>query len=129
MSKKRKQLKNSDKKRYIAQITKKRLAILILSLLAALAFFVFKPGEDLWPAWMVDERRVFIAILGFISLFLILISPIIVVAEATLDLFPDPGKTLKQVCSGALLHGSQFKHFSGLEFSLLPNIVHAAQHQ
>ena len=92
MPKKRKQLKISDKKRYLARITKKRLIIFIISLLAALAFFTFKPGEAFWPAWMIDERRTFIAILGIISFFLILMSPIIVVTESDPRPLSGPGK-------------------------------------
>ncbi len=95
MPKKRKQLKISDKKQYIARITKKRLTILISSLLAILAFFIFKPGVDFWPEWMVYERRVFIAILGIISLFLILMSPIIVVTESDPRPLSGPGKNPK----------------------------------
>ena len=92
MPKKRKQLKISDKKQYIARITKKRLIIFIISLLAALAFFILKPGEAFWPAWMIDERRTFIAILGIISFFLILMSPIIIVTESDPRPLSGPGK-------------------------------------
>jgi hypothetical protein len=92
MPKKRRQLKISDKKRYIAQITKKRLTLLIISLLAALAFFIFKPGFDFWPEWMVYARRAFILLLGIISFFLILMSPIIVATESDPRPLSGPGK-------------------------------------
>ena len=95
MPRKRKQPKISDKKQYIARITKKRLTILIISLLAALAFFIFKPGEDFWPEWMVYERGAFIVILGAISFFLILMSPIIVVTESDPRPLSGPGKNPK----------------------------------
>ena len=92
MPKKRKQPKISDKKQYLARITKKRLTILIISLLVALAFFIFKPGEAFWPEWMVYERKVFIVLLGVISFFLILMSPIIVVTESDPRPLSGPGK-------------------------------------
>ena len=92
MPRKRKHFKISDKKKYIARITKKRLAILIISLLVALAFFIFKPGEAFWPEWMVYERKVFIVLLGVISFFLILMSPIIVVTESDPRPLSGPGK-------------------------------------
>jgi hypothetical protein len=95
MSKKRKQLKISDNKEYVARITKKRLTILIISLLAVLVFFIFKPGEDSWPEWMVYGREVYIAILGIINLFLILMSPIIVVTESDPRPLSGPGKNPK----------------------------------
>jgi hypothetical protein len=95
MPKKRKRLKISDDKQFIARITKKRLTILIISLLAALAFFIFKPGESFWPEWMVYERRVFVVLLGVISLFLILMSPIIVVTESDPRPLSGPGKNPK----------------------------------
>jgi len=92
LPKKCKQPKISDKKQYLARITKKRLTILIISLLVALAFFIFKPGEAFWPEWMVYERKVFIVLLGVISFFLILMSPIIVVTESDPRPLSGPGK-------------------------------------
>jgi len=92
MPRKRKHFKISDKKKYIAHITKKRLAILIISLLTALAFFIFKLGEGYWPEWMIYERGVFITILGASSLFLILMSPIIVATESDPRPLSGPGK-------------------------------------
>ena len=92
MSKKRKQRNVSESKRQIARITKKRLIVLIGSLLAAWTFCVFQPGVDSWSIWMIDLRRVFIAILGFTIIFLILMSPIIVVAESDPRPLSGPGK-------------------------------------
>jgi len=95
MPKKHKHLKISDKRQYIAQTTKKRLTTFILSLSAALAFLIFKPGESFWPEWLVYERGVFTAILGIIILFLILMSPIIVVTESDPRPLSGPGKNPK----------------------------------
>jgi hypothetical protein len=95
MSKKRKQLKVSDNKQKIARITKKRLTILITSLFVALAFFILKPGSDFWPRWMIAAREAFIAILGCITIFLILMSPIIVVTESDPRPLSGPGKNPK----------------------------------
>jgi hypothetical protein len=92
LPKNRKQFKVSDKKQYIARVTKKRLTILIISLLAALVFFIFKPGEAFWPEWMLYGRRAFILLLGVISFFLILMSPIIVVTESDPQPLSGPGK-------------------------------------
>jgi len=92
MSKKRKQRKVSENNQQIIRITKKRLVILITSLLVALAFFIFKPGSDFWPMWMIAFRRVFIAVVGFVTLFLILMSPIIVVTESDPRPLSGPGK-------------------------------------
>ena len=95
MSRKRKQNKASKNKQRIARITKKRLIILITSLLIVLAFFIFTPGKDFWPGWMIDERRIFIAILGIIIAILILMSPIIVVTESDPRPLSGPGKNPK----------------------------------
>ena len=92
MPRKRKRLRTPVIKQSIARITKKRMTVLIICLLAALAFFIFKPGVDFWPAWLLYERRLFISILGTISLFLILMSPIIVVTESDPRPLSGPGK-------------------------------------
>ena len=94
MSKKHKHHKVSEnkKKQYIARITKKRLIVLITSLLAVRAFLLLKPGYDFWPIWMIDLRRVLIAVLGFITILLILMSPIIVVTESDPRPLSGPGK-------------------------------------
>jgi hypothetical protein len=93
MPKKRKQGSVSETKRQIARITKKRLIILITGLLAALAFFLLKPGEAYWPMWLIDNQRGFITILGIISVLFILMSPIIVVTESDPRPLLGPGKS------------------------------------
>jgi len=92
MSKKRKQREASENKKQIARITKKRLIVLISSLLAAWAFCVFQSGVDSWPLWIIDLRKIFIVILGFIIIFLMLMSPIIVVTESDPRPLSGPGK-------------------------------------
>ena len=92
MPKKRKERKVSENKQQIARITKKRLTIFITGLVVILACFVFKLGDDFWPAWLIDSRAGFIAILGFTIILLILMSPIIVVTESDPRPLSGPGK-------------------------------------
>jgi len=97
MPKKRKQSKVSDNKQHIARITKKKLALLIGSLSTILAILIFKPGFDFWPMWMIYYRTGFIGIAGFLTLILILMSPIIVVTESDPRRLSGPGETPKNV--------------------------------
>jgi hypothetical protein len=92
MPRKSKQYQISERKQHIARITKKRLTIVILSLLVVLAFFVLKPWADLWPTWMIDIRKGFIAIAGILTVLLILMSPIIVATESDPRPLSRPGK-------------------------------------
>lgn len=95
MSRKHKQRKVSENKQKIARITKKRLAFLIVSLLAILALFILKPGVDLWPIWMTEYRKGLIAVMGFVTLLLIFMSPIIVITESDPRPLSGPGKNPK----------------------------------
>ena len=95
MSKKHKHHDVSDKKQRIAQITKKRLVILIICLITGLALLIFAPGKELWPAWMIDSRKTLILILGTLSVFLTFMSPIIVVTESDPRPLSGPGKNPK----------------------------------
>ena len=100
MSKNRKKRKVFDSKQQLARITKKRLTVLITSLLVAVAFFILKPASDSWPVWMIDIREGFIAIVGFITILLILMSPIIVVTESDPRPLSGPGKNPKTGAGG-----------------------------
>jgi hypothetical protein len=95
MSRKRKQHKIPKTKQKIASVTKKRLVILIAGLAIILAFLIFKPGYDSWPAWLIDSRGAITAILGFATILLILMSPIIVVTESDPRPLSGPGKNPK----------------------------------
>lgn len=96
MSRKPKHNKVSKNKQQIiqkiARITIKRLAVIISALLVIIAFFIFTPGEGFWPAWMIDSRKIFVAIFGIITAILILMSPIIVVTESDPRPLSGPGK-------------------------------------
>jgi hypothetical protein len=86
MSKKRRHPKASERKEQIARVTKRRLLLVIGSLVAVLTILIFKVGGSLWPDWLMDYRRLFIAILGFVVIFLTLFSPIII------EFNSDPGQ-------------------------------------
>lgn len=92
MSKRIMRRKLLENKHRIARITKKRLAVLMICLLAALAFFIFKVGQDYWPSWMIEIRKGVIAIAGILTVLLILMSPIIVATESDPRPLSGPGK-------------------------------------
>lgn len=54
------------------------MALAIGVLIIILAFLFFKIGDVFWPAWMLDYRNPFIALVGFLAIFLAFASPIIV---------------------------------------------------
>ncbi len=95
MSKKRKQHKVPEVKQRIARITKRRLAIFIAILAIILAFLIFKPGYDYWPAWLIASWGAIIAILGFATVLIIVMSQIIVVTESDPRPLSGPGKNPK----------------------------------
>ena len=85
MSRKRRHPKASERREQIARVTKRRLILIIGSLAVILAMLIFKVGGSLWPDWLMDYRRLFIAILGFVLIFLTLLSPIMI------EFSSDPG--------------------------------------
>jgi hypothetical protein len=62
----------------IARATKKKLIMIFSALAGILIFLIFEIGISLWPLWLVDIRKQFIALLVFIVIFLAFLAPIII---------------------------------------------------
>jgi hypothetical protein len=97
MSKNRKHLKQRHpkepkSKKKIAQITKERLILVISILIAILAVLFFKAGNALWPTWMIEYRKLLIALILFPVIFLTLMSPVIIEANSDPRPLSGPGK-------------------------------------
>lgn len=75
---KHRQRKNTENKGLIARITRKRLALVIGSMIAILAVLLFKIGDIFWPAWLFDLRAPLMALTAFLILFLLFAAPVIV---------------------------------------------------
>ena len=65
-------------KKQIARVTKQRLTWVFTILIAILGILIFQVGYALWPAWMIDYRKPFIALFLFLTIFLACLSPIII---------------------------------------------------
>jgi hypothetical protein len=89
---KRRQPKEPDSKKRIALITKKRLILVISILSAILAALFFKAGIYLWPAWMIEYRKLFIALVLFLVIFFSLMSPVIIEVNSDPRPLSGPGK-------------------------------------
>ena len=96
MTKKRRRLKERESIKQIARVTKLRLALIITFLSLILILLIFRVGEVLWPAWMIDYRRLIIGIILVPVVFLTLMSPIIIEANSNPRVLSGPGKDPRQ---------------------------------
>jgi hypothetical protein len=89
-------LRRSSKKRYDGNKTavtlKQRLILLISVLSAVLLVFLFRLGEVLWLAWMVEHRLRIVGLLSLILICLIVASPLILEYAKHPRVLSGPGK-------------------------------------
>jgi hypothetical protein len=83
-------------KKQIVRVTKQRLALIFTILISVLGILIFKVGEVVWPAWMIDYRKPFMALFLFLTLFLACLSPIIIEYTRNPRPFSGPGKDPRQ---------------------------------
>jgi hypothetical protein len=95
MSKTKKQLKEREYIKQIAESMRKRLIVVISILLAILLVLLFRVGGDYWPTWLINSRKLLATILSFVVIFLILLSPIIIEATSNPRVLSGPGKNPK----------------------------------
>ena len=99
MSKRRRRRKNQPYNTEAAQIREKiaektiwAITILVSVLIIGLLIFVFRIGETMYPAWMIEYRNPIIGILLSIIVVVILSSPLIVEATSNPRRLSGPGK-------------------------------------
>jgi hypothetical protein len=92
MSKKQRGLKDSETRKQIARIVKRRLAVLIGFLIAILIVLMFRVGELWWPGWLVTHRTQTEGILALAVIILILLSPLLIEANSNPRVLSGPGK-------------------------------------
>jgi cytochrome bd-type quinol oxidase subunit 2 len=90
--------KRPKEREYIKQMAKsvrRRLILVISILLLMLLVLLFRVGGSYWPAWLIHSRKLLAVILAFVSIFLILLSPIIIEATSNPRALSGPGKNPK----------------------------------
>jgi hypothetical protein len=81
-----------EERSLIARSTKLGLVLIITFLLASLLILIFKVGEVFWSLWLVEHRTQAIGIGLFITIPLILFSPIIIEANSNPRTLKGPGR-------------------------------------
>lgn len=79
-------------KERIAKATRRGLIYVLATLIALLGFLLFKIGISHWPAWMLDLRTLFMAIITFLIIFVSLMSPIMIEVNSNPRTLSGPGK-------------------------------------
>lgn len=92
MSKPRKDLRKHNKNIKAARTVRQRLIWSISILSAILIAFIFKIGESLWLAWMVEYRLRIVGLLTLVLVCLIVLSPLIIEYSKTPRALSGPGK-------------------------------------
>jgi len=92
MSRIRRHPKELEDMNRIAQMTEEGLVSLITFLLALILVLVFKVGDLLWPAWIIEYQNQITGVLAFLVVILILLSPIIVEFNSNPRPLSGPGK-------------------------------------
>ncbi|HLO33108.1 MAG TPA: hypothetical protein VK249_28435 [Anaerolineales bacterium] len=87
-----KQVKDHEARKQIAQTVKRRLSVLIAFLIATLLALMFKVGEAVWPAWMIEHLTQIKGIILLAVIFLILLSPVIIETSSNPRALSGPGK-------------------------------------
>ena len=89
---KKKHSKEPQTKQQIARATTKRLAVMISCVAAVLVLLIFQVGGILWPVWIMHARGGLIALLVFLEIFLIFMSPVIIEANSDPRPLSGPGR-------------------------------------
>ena len=87
----RKHMKKLKEKIQARQSIRRNLSLSIAVLSVIALTFIFKIGESLWPAWMVEYRTLFMSIALFMILFLVFSYPIIVEVDTNPRPLSGPG--------------------------------------
>ncbi len=85
-------IKNDKNKKRIVQTTKQVLVSVLLFLFTILLVLALNVGDFLWPAWMVEHRMQIIGFISFFTVFLIVLSTIIVEVISNPRALSGPGK-------------------------------------
>jgi hypothetical protein len=92
MSEPQRQPRNRESKNRIARVVKQRLTALISALSAILLIFIFRIGESLWLAWMVEYRLRIVALLVLVLICLLVSAPLILEHSKNPRPLSGPGK-------------------------------------
>ena len=92
MSKTGRRPKDRQDRKQLTKSLKKRLVWVISILSVILLVLLLKVGGNYWPAWLIDSRKLLITVLSFITIFVILLSPIIIEATINSRMLSGPGK-------------------------------------
>jgi hypothetical protein len=97
MTNKRRHLKQRittalESRKRIARATKRWLIFVITLLAIFIMTLWFKVGEAWWPAWLIDYRKLFLALVVFLLITVSLMSPVIIEANSNPQPFSGPGK-------------------------------------
>jgi hypothetical protein len=93
MSKTKRKRQESEHRKQLASLVKGGL-IFVISILSVLLFvLIFKVGESYWPIWLMNSRGLLAAIISFITIFLILLSPVIIEMTSNPRVLSGPGDT------------------------------------
>jgi hypothetical protein len=92
MSTKQRDPKDSEKRKQIARIVKRRLALLIGFLIIILLVLLLRVGEVWWTGWMIAYRTQTAGILALAVILVILFSPLIIEATSNPRVLSGPGK-------------------------------------
>jgi hypothetical protein len=61
-------------------------------LIAFLVVLIFKVGVVFWPGWIIEYRKLFMALLLFVVIFLTFMSPVIIEANSDPRPLSGPGE-------------------------------------
>jgi hypothetical protein len=84
--------KESEYRKQVAEITKRKLFLLIIFLAAISLLLALRAGEGFWPLWMIDYRKQIMGVILLIMVFLMLLSPLIVEVNSNPRALSGPGK-------------------------------------
>ncbi len=87
-----KQLNNRKQVERLSRRMTYILAAVIGALVLLCLVLGFKLGYELWPAWLVDNRGVFMGLLGLAILALAVFSPAIIAIDSNPRPLSGPGK-------------------------------------
>ncbi len=84
--------RNLQEIRQIARRTRRVLLALMALLILLIIVLTYRLGSDLWPAWLLQERRTFMGLLGLGLMGLVLFAPVIIEADSN----PQPFVNLRR---------------------------------